>query len=212
MVFIAVPDNEKKLKIADLSIISHQHFNYFTKNSLKKLMEKADFKNIRLINSKKRSVIFAWGTKKEGSKNRMPLRNDFSDWSIFKKFTINLLKNVDTIQRLIEGYEKKGKKIGLYAPCANLLGLLKFKKTPRIFQGDKFKHGKFMAGYPKAIEPPGKLLKEPVDILFIAPIDYDKEIRDYLIKMGLNKKKTEIVSLKGIYEKNSGIKYKVSSK
>jgi len=69
-----------------------------------------------------------------------------------------------------------------------------------------------MAGYPKAIEPPGKLLKEPVDILFIAPIDYDKEIRDYLIKMGLNKKKTEIVSLKGIYEKNSGIKYKVSSK
>ncbi len=51
------------------------------------------------------------------------------------------------------------------------------------------------------------LIKNPVDVLFITPIDYDIEIREDLKRAGFNDRMTNIISLKKIYEKNSGIKY-----
>jgi 2-polyprenyl-3-methyl-5-hydroxy-6-metoxy-1,4-benzoquinol methylase len=212
MVFLAVPDCEKKMMIGDISIISHQHLNYFTENSLRKLMEKAGFKNIKIVESKKRSALFAWGIKEQSPKKISQSQKSHSDKLIFKKFTINFTININAIQSLIEIFEREGKEIGLYAPCANLIGLLNFKNRPRIFQRDKFKHSKYISGCPRVIEAPERLIKKPVDVLFIAPIDYDKEIRNYLEEIGLNEKKAKIISMKGIYENNSGIKYKVSSK
>ncbi|MCD4705146.1 class I SAM-dependent methyltransferase [bacterium] len=206
IVFIAVPDCEKKLMVGDISIIAHQHINYFTRNSLKTVLKKSGFTKIKIINVKERALLIGYGKKKESKKHKCKVvKSKQNDKKIFQMFTKTFLKNIKIIQKIINQFEKENKSIGLYAPCGNLRGLLKFIKEPRIFNSDSFKHNKYITKCTNAIESKEKLLKNPVDILFIAPIDYDIEIHEDLIKNKL--KNTKLISLKKIYEENSGIKY-----
>jgi len=174
-------------------------------------MARAGFGDIKTIRSDRRSILYAWGTKNDSPKRAAILRNRSFGRLVFEQFVNNFKANINSIQRTLDRFEKDGKKIGLYAPCTNLIGLLNFKNEPRIFNGDRFKQGKYMAGSGQIIEAPENLVKKPVDVLYVAPIDYDKEICQYLQNIGLSNKKTEKISLKEIYENNSGIKYKVSS-
>lgn len=215
VVFVAAPDSEKKMAVGDISIISHQHLNYFTKNSLSVIFKRAGFKNIKIINSKSRSMLIGWaekGIKEKNIKSREEFGDNscFSDEIIFKNFNFVLEKNIRSIQQLIDNNEKMNKTLGLYGPCSSLISLLKFKKEPRIFDIDEKKHGKFITGCASHYEQPGKLIDSPVDVLIIIPIDYDKEIRNNLKKMGI-RKKTKIISLKKIYERNSGLKYNIGN-
>lgn len=214
MVFIAVPDSEEKFKVGDISIFFHQHINYFTKNSLKNIMTRAGFSEIEIIKSTERSMLAGWGVKKPQAKLKQAKKlssKDSSDKRIFQAFTENFSKNIKTIQELVNTFEREKKTIGLYAYCCNLKGLLKFKKEPRIFDSDEMKQGKYIVGFLNAFEAPEALTTTPVDVLFITAIDYDREIRESLKKLGLDEKRTRLISLKEIYEKNSGIKYHTSS-
>ncbi|MFA6405684.1 MAG: class I SAM-dependent methyltransferase [Candidatus Paceibacterota bacterium] len=194
MIFVAVPDCEKKMGIGDLSIITHQHLNYYTQASLRRLIEGAGFVGIRVETFKQTSTLVAWGIKSV-------------DNNISLRFMKNFKKNIDSIQKMVNDFESKKMKIGLYAPGSFLRCLIKFGEEPRIFNGDIFKQNKYITGSKLPIEAPAKLISNPVDVLFIAPIDYDEEIKAALIKSGLNRYRTLLVSLKDMYEKNSGINY-----
>ena len=211
VIFIAVPDSEKKLSIGDPSVIAHQHINYFTANSLTKLLQRAKFDEIQIVHLKERSLLVAWGIRNDKKSTKREIyRFNSSDGNVLKLFSRNLQKNILTIQRLINKLEREGKTIGLYAICESLKGLLRFKKEPRVFESDKVKQGKYITGCSNPIESPQELIKNPVDVLFITPIDYDKEIKRNLKEGGISQK-TRLISLKEIYVANSGIKYDISS-
>ena len=58
-IFFAVPDCEPKMSIADLSIISHQHINYFTKESIRNLRQRG--LQCGGNDLRKRAILFGWG-------------------------------------------------------------------------------------------------------------------------------------------------------
>lgn len=207
IVFVGVPDVETKMAVGDPSVISHQHVNYFTGYSLKKILMKAGFRSVTTISSPQRSLLIGFGVKaaaKNGQPEKTERKKGASFLALFQK---NLRRNIKAIQKLIRRAEHQQKTIGLYgARCSTLAGLLKFKKAPRIFDSDVKKHGKYVAGLRSAVESPKRLKQNPPDLIIITPIDYDQEITTSLKKI-LKKKRTTIVSLKKIYEAEAGIRY-----
>src|SRR5574337_766805 len=63
VIFLAVPECEKKMRVGDVSIISHQHVNYFTQNSLARLLSAAGLTKVTVLASRQRSILYAWGVK-----------------------------------------------------------------------------------------------------------------------------------------------------
>jgi SAM-dependent methyltransferase len=212
IVFAAVPETERKMRVGDPSIIAHQHVNYFSEQSLINLFHDAGFGHSHVEYSPKRSMLVGWATTadKECGENssKKVLDKKGKKENLLRVFKTNILKNIATIQEIVNRAEGKSKTLGFYAPSSNLLGLLQFKNKARIFDSDPWKHGKHIAGSPLSFEPPEALRLESVDMLFICAIDYDREITDYLMKNNLLRKgKTEMVSLKKIYENTSGMCY-----
>lgn len=214
VVFIAVPESERKMRLGDPSVIAHQHVNYFTKESLTSLLRDAGFAHSRVEFSPRRSMLFAWTTARN-SKSEADLSKRVVPETNFQKnllelFQSNLLKNIARVQEIISHAESEDKTVGFYAPCSSLLGLVQFKRNPRIFDTDRWKHGKYIAGVSPPFEPPEALRSMPVDLLFVCPLDYDMEIKNYLTENDLlGAGKMKVVSLKEMYEHTSGTRYVV---
>ena len=200
-VFVAVPDCKRKMELGDISILSHEHYNYFTADSLRFILGKVGFSKIKTIPARYNSTIYMYGKKLKKIKEKNVVKiNNRKSASLFSKFKKVLHKNIKVLQGIID--ENKDKKIGFYGCTSPLFGVLKFYQRFRLFDGDREKHGKYYSGLNGKIENPENLLKSPVDILFITPIDHEKTIRKYLKKIGVSKK-IRIVSLKDIYYLNS---------
>lgn len=210
MVFVAVPDSEKKMRIGDASIISHQHINYFTQFSLTEILNRAGFSSVEVQSSDQRSLLYGWGIKAKETDiaARASSRLRSADRDIFEDFRMHLTKNLQDIQARVRAYEEAHKTIGFYAPSGTLGSLIQFRRPPRIFNSDQVKWGKHISGLEATIENPEDLVTHPVDVLFVESIDYDREIRSFLSSKGIDQHAV-IVSLKEIYEHNSGMKYAV---
>ncbi|MCK9361076.1 class I SAM-dependent methyltransferase [Patescibacteria group bacterium] len=209
VVFLAVPECEKKLRVGDVSILSHQHVNYFTGQTLGGVLEAAGLRDVVVRSSPLRSILYAWGVLRadERSVSGTPV----SDAPLLQAFSDAYEKNLAAMQAIIDEAEAQGQRIGLYGASIVLKGVLRFANEPRLFDSDIGKHGKRMAGMGSPIESPQALLTNPVDVLLICPIDYDREIRAALETMGLPKG-TRMVSLKELFEANGGVHYDVGSK
>ncbi len=208
IVLFAIPDCNPKMVIGDLSIISHQHVNYFTRNSIRYLLELAGFRNVGMMTSNNRAILIAWGTRlPSGSNEPYPLKPCIEeDGEIFLRFAKQFSLNVIEIQNEVIACENENKTIGLYAPDPNVAGLIKFKYRPRTFNTDRLKTGKYVGPLVRPFESPEDLVANPVDVLVVAPVDYDRQIESEIRSMGL-KKATKIVSLRQIYERVCGYPY-----
>ena len=208
LIFFAVPECGKKLRVGDVSIISHQHVNYFTGRSLLRLLETVGLCDVKVVSSRQRSILYAWGVKRESSNPGLSAIE--GDEPLLAAFSTAFGKNRRSMQEKVDDAERRGKHVGLYGTSIVLKGVLRFAQEPRLFDSDEAKLGKRMAGVGNTIEVPNALLTDPVDVLFVCPIDYDTEIRTFLGGMGIQAT-TEIVSLKELYERNSGTAYAADS-
>ncbi len=209
VVFLAVPECEKKLRVGDVSILSHQHVNYFTGHTLGRVLESAGLRDVVVRSSPQRSILYAWGV--TNADGKVTKETSASDAVLLQAFAQAYEKNLAAMQAVIDEAEASSRSIGLYGASIVLKGVLRFANEPRLFDSDIGKHGKRMAGMGSAIESPQALLAKPVDVLFVCPIDYDREIRAALEKMGLPKE-MRVVSLKELFEANSGVHYDVGNK
>lgn len=209
VVFLAVPECEKKLRVGDVSILSHQHVNYFTGQTLGGVLEQAGLRDVVVRSSPVRSILYAWGTLSGDAPSLS--KTAVSDAPLLQAFLQAYEKNLASMQAIVDEAESRNQRVGLYGASIVLKGVLRFAHGPRLFDSDMGKHGKRMAGTGNPIESPQALLADPVDVLLICPIDYDREIRAALEAMGLSKE-TRVVSLKELFESNSGTRYDVGSR
>ncbi len=187
VLFNAVPNCEKGLKIGDLTLLAHEHYNYFTPNSLKNIYNKAGFGNITFDFPKYGWMIYSFAKQ---SKVKQICK---SDYNLLKNYITQFHVNIRKLQKIIDSY----KKIGVYGVFPQCL-MFSWQNTPVFYDGDKAKHGKFIPGFTNPIEDPETIVDGKLDAILIIPINHDAAIKSYLTK---RIKKTKIISLKEIYEK-----------
>jgi len=179
-IFIAVPNCENKLKLGDISILGHEHWNFFTAEALKNILVKSGFSDVETALGSKNAMIYGWGNMSSKIKKIKNKDIESNTELLFHNFSAKINKILPCLQEKIDKLDRENKSLGLYAGGLQIIGLLKHKLEPRFFNGDTANHGKYFPGYKNPIENPKNLLENKVDELWIMATDYDREIIDYL--------------------------------
>ena len=199
IVFFAVPNCELKLKLGDENILSLEHWNYFTRNSLIKLMNRNGLNETRAVIGINNAMIYGWG---RNSKKAVE-KDDTNDKELFYHYCEKIIKNRNLLKERVNKLAENRKTIGFYGAGLSLLTIIPKTIQPRFFDTDVAKHGKYLPGYKNIIENPKNLLNKIVDELWITAVDYDDEITNYLERELKISKEIEIFSIKKFLESTS---------
>lgn len=202
IIFSAVPNCEKSLYLGDYSLLAHEHYNYFTRSSLTSIYSTAGIRGIQSKNAEYGWALYMWGKLDNPAMNsgKNILRGTvIQEKELFCNYIKRCRYNMETIQAITKKHEGRGYTIGIYGADPTFM-LFNWSNAPRYFDGDVSKHGMYLPCCSNPVESPYALLENPVDILFVAPINYDKEIRDFLhneIKLPGE----AVISMKDLFEK-----------
>lgn len=193
-IIFGVPNCEPYLKVGDLSIFLHEHFNYFTKESIVKLINKTNF-NINDI-----SII-------EGALFVTICKTNYSnliiDYDTFTKeiFTKHISSQCENIDILLNKYSQS--EIAIYAPIRALNILFITNNTSvRLVDDNSELHGRYLPSLVSKVESYDELLLNPPKCLLIFSRTFGDRIKQ---KCQLEKKleNTLIITLNDLENKLS---------
>lgn len=202
MIFISVPNSEEKLRLGDIELLAHQHSSYFTSNNLRKIMQYAGYTRVNVQTSENKSTIFCWGFldpdfDHETTNQSMVLHDDETE-KLYYQFSKKVNQLIEYMKTHLKQINKENKTIGLYGGGLNLWNMLDTKTKVRFFDTDVAKHGLFYQQFSSPVENPKTLKQNPVDELWITPIDYDEVIKEFLINEIRISNHIKLVSIKNL--------------
>ena len=180
-ILFAVPDCTNYISIGDVSMVLHEHINYFDKESLTLTVQKAGFENITVEKSNHGGVLYCFAQ----NSNKKQLDNLNKNSDKFTTFVQNYKNIQDSIDSLIN--ENKSNTIGFYVPLRALPYISKYKNQNfRFFDDDSGIHGKFFDGFDIPIENFEDLKNNPVDLMFIMSDSFGEKIMNKINNHNLN--------------------------
>lgn len=190
---ITVPNLDYLIKTKSFYEFVADHLSYFTKNTIKYLFEKNNFKIIecKLINNSNDIFLIIQKVKfpvkiKKTKNNILNLTRDYKEVE-------NLIYY---LRKLSLKYRKQGKRISVWGAghrTLALLALAKLKNISFIVDSAKFKQNKFSPINFTKIVSPDKLKTESIDLLIVMlPGIYPNEV---ISKLLLNKVKFKLAKL-----------------
>lgn len=194
IVIIKVPDCTKSFSMGDISILSHEHLNYFTKISLKNIVKMAGFSNVEIKNGKIGGSLFC---KAEKLNEHYKLRLNNKQHGIdFEQFLIRNKSAVTFFKKNLKKYD--GCRIGFYVPLRAIpyIAILKISRPFRFFDDSNFFANRFLDGFEDIrIEPFSGLVNNPVDVIFIMSHAFSDKIKKRILSANLNCKIVTILEL-----------------
>lgn len=187
-ILVDVPNIKAIVKSGSFGVFFHQHLSYFSKNTIKQILENNGFKVIKITEGNPNLFIFAKKIKEV--KIKKVTNND-------QKFlNKNLNKSEFTKNKIIKIFnDKKNKKIilfGMSALATSIINILSKKLKNKIIllsDNDKEKHGKLLCGFGKPILHPRYIKKINFDKIIICSYFFKKEIINSLKEYAKDKKK-----------------------
>ena len=161
-------------------------------------MAHAGYSRINVKISSNKATIFCWGYFTSNKINQSVNLHDDETKKLYDQFCKRVNQLILYMKAHFKNINEQERTVGLYGGGLNLWSMLNTKITARFFDTDTAKHGLFYPQFSSPIENPKTLKKDPVDELWITPIDYDQVIQDYLINEIKISKRIELVSIKNL--------------
>lgn len=181
--FHSVPNAQLGFDNYELNHLLHEHINYFTPSNGVKLLIQFGFSGCQSFLSKKKNELILCGVKESPAHNKYFAENDeFTPLLNYGKLAI--LKFESKLTKLRDMLSKDIS-LGFYAGGYELAFHLD-NKNIRFFDGDSYKHGKSWLFGMSEIESPELLVSQPVDKVVVCRSHYFDNIKDYLLKIGIN--------------------------
>ena len=175
LIVFAVPDCSSYIKLGDISMILHEHLNYFDDDSLRNVVECAGFEVLNLQKADHGGVLFCVAKVAESlSFQKKSGNSKFLAWK-------NLVKGLhEMIEDFIKMGASKGKSLGCYVPLRAIpyLSILGIRNQVRFFDDDPGVHKKYFDGFPVPIENMDDLKENPVSHLLILSAAFGEKIRN----------------------------------
>jgi 2-polyprenyl-3-methyl-5-hydroxy-6-metoxy-1,4-benzoquinol methylase len=196
LVFFAVPDCTSYIEAGDISMILHEHLNYFDKDSLSKVIINSGLELLGVQGSEYGAVLY--GIARKNSKVKQTL-NNISDKEKFNTFSDKHKKFISLLKESITNFKQNKKSVGFYIPLRAIpyLSLMKIKEDVRFFDDNSGIHNKFFDGFDIPVENFEDLKIKPVDVMFILSFAFGEKIRSKIEKEE-SLKQVKVISLKDI--------------
>lgn len=184
IIVISVPNCEPYIKAGDISMFLHEHYSYFTKNTLFNLINKALRCDVSIKKSSFGGCLYAI-TKNNSltrSLNRSIIKQEIESALKYKSLAERkIIKLQNYLGRLAI---KKGT-VGIYVPgrIINVLSLIKDNVDLlklRFFDDNKLLQGTYFAGFKIPIESRQRLITMPPSEILIMSCSFGKMIHKQL--------------------------------
>lgn len=191
----AVPNSILEIQALSPNIFVHEHYWYFTPETLLGLLKRFGFSDVKYLMSPFGSNMFLCGRfagfaeEAQSDSDREVINKKIID--IGKVFADKLSTLIIGLQGRIDRVSKaEGGKIGLYGAsnAVNFFGLLDWKICPKIFDTDRVNQGKYLWSkqyHQIIVESPSLESLISLSEIWILPIAHQVDIKNYLLEMGV---------------------------
>ena len=171
-IILAVPDCEEYIKYGDISMFIHEHYNYFTQNTLSSCLYESRFK----VTNNKKSMYGGLIYLRAGNYPPLPIKKDYNQPNTFfgsyKKKT-NIIRDI-----LIKHHTKS---VGIYV-CGRIINTLSILKNDvdlsniRFFDDNPLLKNKYYPGFDIKIESLEDFLNRPPEVVLIMSRSFEDAI------------------------------------
>jgi 2-polyprenyl-3-methyl-5-hydroxy-6-metoxy-1,4-benzoquinol methylase len=174
LIIISVPNAQESLEYSDISMAMHQHLQYFTPESLSKLLESAGFRILEIRAADYGGSIYCAARRKEESETDLVKNNS--------KKVYELPNFKDSIDKFRSALETANGEVGFYVPLRAMPYLSAIsvdmkKSNYRFFDDTTHWHGHHFDGTNIPIESFQDILKKPPKTIFIMSLTFEKQIK-----------------------------------
>ena len=178
VVIISVPNAEENIQYADISMAMHQHLQYFTAESLGKMMEIAGFELLEIRAADYGGSLYCAARRKDD--------NEVSVQSHDSENIYDLPNFKDSIEKFRYALATSHGEIGFYVPLRAMPYLsaisVDMKNSEyRFFDDTAHWHGHHFDGTSIPIESFQDILQRPPNTIFIMSLTFEKQIKSKIV-------------------------------
>jgi hypothetical protein len=183
-ILFSVPDVSESLEKGDISFCMHEHLNYFTKETLKNILEITGFININVSKTKYGGGLIASAVKKNIKKDfeNKEYENVFNKLKYMELLNIKLLK----LNKIMK--DSNNTEIGIYVPLRAFpyIRMLDLNVDDYTYFDDKESiKGKYYDGCSKPIMSFNEIKNFNLNVIIIFSLTFSELIKKRILKLGL---------------------------
>lgn len=175
-IVFAVPDCSAYVAHGDIGMFVHEHWSYFTPQSLRALVEQVGLRLAQVERSGFGGALYAVA---EAPGVATPSTE--STWEA-QDFAARVRQGIDGARAFFAAAQQRGRSVGVFAPgrFINYLHLARPTQLPRLFDDEPNLHGRYYPPFDRVVESRAALLAEPVDELILASRSFGERLRNDL--------------------------------
>lgn len=173
----SVPDCTEFLQHGDLSIFIHEHWSYFTRDSLSHLAQAAGADVLSCRRGNVGGALHSAWKRGTSSVKRLPVKGRDLEDLVYKT-----QQGTSLLEDYIRSVCDAGRSLGIYCPARfiNYYPLIRGLSNVRFFDDDPHLTGKYIPPIPIPIEARPTLIRNPVDDLLIMSRAFGPRIQESL--------------------------------
>lgn len=195
---ISVPDDEPCIKSGDISCLIHEHWYYFTKDSILSILNNCGF-SAECIPAGFGGSLYCAARKEDSSKKQ---DSPAGHSNLLLNFKERAAAGLDKLSEILDHTRSWKTRLGIYVP-GRLINLLSLADKSlwkdldiRFFDDNEALRGKYYPGFPFPIESFPELEKEAVDSMIVASNTFGNVIIE---KIKLRFPKINIISWNDLF-------------
>jgi len=175
---ISVPDSEPCMRVGDISMLMHEHWNYYTDATLRNTIRMSTGLDVTMGKSGFGGAIYA-ATKKQ---HLMPPGSDVKQEAPrLLDYKSQAEKALNRLLTYFVKAKERGESVGIYVPsrAINALSMLKDRTDLsglRFFDDDQRLQGKYFPGFDIPIEPSENLMKTSTNRILVMSPSFEERI------------------------------------
>lgn len=180
LMIFAVPDCEGYIQRGDISMFNHEHWSYFTPNSLRNTAGRAGVEILHLEKADYGGALYCVAKKADTAIEAVAYAG------LSETYGEKIGQSVSKVSAFFRYCMHEKHSLGIMCPgrSINLIQLLQPENTFRFFDDDRSLHGKFYPPIDVPVESRQALLVKPVDELLIMSSTFGKQLRAELSMAG----------------------------
>ncbi len=178
LILFAVPDCTPYIEKGDVSMILHEHLNYYNSISLENVVKAAGFEPLEIVKADYGGVLYC--VARVSANSEWVSRKGQLE---FIDFTKKVKKLTDQINDFISQGTGNGNVLGCYIPLRALpyLSILKTSNNIRFFDDNPGIYMQYFDGFNVPVENFNDLLKSPVSHLLILSFAFGDKIKNKVL-------------------------------